>query len=1152
MTVTLIRLLRRTFAERIPFPESARVVFSYHQVPSSREDVPMLHKRRGLLFAGVAALALLVAGAKTARAQDAVVRGTITSDRGEPISGANVSIEELRLGVVTNATGQYTVTVPGARVRGQPVVVRVRAIGFKPNSKAITLTAGEQTVDLALGYDVNLLEAIVVTGTQEATEAVKVPFSVSRVDASQLPVPASNPLTQLQGKVPGANIVSASGRPGSQPAVLLRGPTSINASGRGQDPLYIVDGVIINGNLSDLNPSDIENVEVVKGAAGASLYGARAGNGVINITTKSARRSLEGIKFGIRSEAGVSNIERDFGLARFHALATDETGTQFCEAVSGAPFCARSFDYSTEAARVNNFPGDFALNPKGFPIDPGSTISGQPLRQRFQVQPWPGTSYNAVNQLVTPKPFLENSVDMSGRFGSSTRFFASASNRREEGAIRFLNGFTRNSFRINVDQGIGTDWNFAFRTSYARSTQDGLNQEEGGNAFFRLTRVPAIVNILQTDTLHRLYIRPNLQGGGSQNQNPLSTLQQTFREDVTNRFIGGITATYSPVNWFNMDANFSYDLRRSTAAQINDKGFRTTTASSANLGSLDRSATGREALNGSINATLKRDFGPDLKSRYTFRYLFEQRDYNTQRGTGSQLSVQGVTALDNTLQSTRATTSDQQRIREMGMLAGTNFDYKGRYIFDALVRRDGSSLFGPASRWATFGRASAAWRIAQEPWWSIPAVTELRVHGSYGTAGGSPRFDAQYETFNVGTGGILSLVTLGNRNLKPELHKETEIGADLELWNRYAFNVTYAAANIERQILPVPVSASTGFQRQWVNAGTLSNKTLEMSLNIPLLQRRDLTWSSRVIYDRNRSIVTRLDVPPFFFGADLQGTGSIFQAIIGERLGTFYGHRFITNCAELPTPFAADCGGATSSFQRNDQGLLVWVGRGNNPGMGISDNLWETQLASGPWGVAMNWGMPILLRNAKGQAQNVALGNALPDFRFAVTQDVRYKRFNFYALLDASIGQKVWDQGFHWAHLDFLSSDVDQVGKSVQNAKPIGYYWRTSPADGFTGLGGFYDQLAPNSYTVEDASYAKLRELLFSYHIGPIARTGDWEIALVGRNLFTITGYRGFDPEVGLSGGTQLNGTGSAAINAVDAFTFPNLRTFTIGLSSTF
>src|SRR5436190_8338066 len=294
MTVTLIGLLRRAASARIRVAESGRVVASCHQVPSSREDVPMPHNRRGLLFAMVAALALLVAGASTAWAQDAVVRGTITSDRGEPIAGANVVLEELRIGVVTTATGQYTLNVPGARVRGQPVVLRVRAIGFKPNSKAITLTPGEQAVDLVLSYDVNLLEAVVVTGTQEATEAVKVPFTVSRVDAAQMPVPGSNALSQLQGKVPGANIVSASGRPGAQPSVLLRGPTSINASGRGQDPLYIVDGVIINGGLPDLNPQDIESVEVVKGAAGASLYGARAGNGVVNITTKSARRSLEG------------------------------------------------------------------------------------------------------------------------------------------------------------------------------------------------------------------------------------------------------------------------------------------------------------------------------------------------------------------------------------------------------------------------------------------------------------------------------------------------------------------------------------------------------------------------------------------------------------------------------------------------------------------------------------------------------------------------------------------------------------------------------------------------------------------------------------------------------------------------------------------
>ena len=1115
----------------------------------------MVHNCRGVLFVAFSALALSFASASAAWAQDAVVRGKITSDRGEPVSGASVMVEELRLGATTNATGDYSLVVPGARVRGQQVVVRARGIGFKPNSKAITLTAGEQTLDLTLAYDVNLLEAVVVTGVQEATEQVKVPFTVSRVDVSQLPVPAANPLAQLQGKVPGANIVSASGRPGAQPAIILRGPTSINAAGRGQDPLYIVDGIIINGNLPDINPNDIENVEVVKGAAGASLYGARAGNGVINITTKSGRRALEGVKFDLRSEAGMSDVERDFGLARYTALVTDETGRFFCQGTSG-PLCAQTFSYAAEQARINNAVGDFALNPVSFPVDPGATISGSVLRQRYQLDPWPGgVGHNAVAEVVQPKPFLHNSLDMTGRFGA-TRFFASGDNFRQEGAIRFLNGFERNAVRLNVDQAIGTDWSVALRTSYSRSTQDGLNQEGGGQAFFRLTRVPAIVDVLQSDTLGRLYIRPNLQGGGSQNENPLSTLYQTRRTDITNRFLGGLTVQYAPATWVNVDANFSYDLRRGAGSQINDKGFRTTSQSSTNLGSILRGTSGREAVNGSLNAIFRKEFGPDLQTHYTARYSYEQRDTDTLNANGSQLAVKGVTALNNTLQSTRSTISDFTRARQISWIGGVGLDYRGRYILDGLVRRDGSSLFGQANRWATFGRASAAWRLAQEPWWPWPQMSEFKLHASYGTAGGSPQFSAQYETFAIAAGGIPTMQNLGNKNLRPEVSHETEVGADLELFSRYAFNATYARSKITNQILPIPVSASTGFVTQWQNAGTLENKTFEMALNVPLLQRRDVQWSTRVIYDRNRSMVTALSVPPFFIGATLQATDQIYLVKAGERFGTLYGRRFITSCSELPAPFSSDCGAAGSSFQRNDQGWIVWVGPGNTPSMGITDNLWDTSLpgAQAPWGVKMNWGMPIILRGgqlgdpANSTARSVALGNALPDFRFAITQDFRYKRVTVYGLLDASIGQHVWNQGFHWAHLDFLSHDVDQHGQSVETAKPIGYYYRAAQPDNGTGLGGLYDILGPNNFSVEDASYAKIRELLVSYRLGPIGGQGDWEISLVGRNLWTITGYRGFDPEVGIAGGQAQ----SAAINAIDAFTFPNTRTFTVGLSTSF
>ncbi len=156
-----------------------------------------------------------------------------------------------------------------------------------------------------------------------------------------------------------------------------------------------------------------------------------------------------------------------------------------------------------------------------------------------------------------------------------------------------------------------------------------------------------------------------------------------------------------------------------------------------------------------------------------------------------------------------------------------------------------------------------------------------------------------------------------------------------------------------------------------------------------------------------------------------------------------------------------------------------------------------------------------------------------------------------YGLLDAAIGQSVFDEGFHWAHLDFLSKDVDQSATAVATAKPIGYYYRAGPPDNNNGIGGLYDILGPNNFSVEKASYAKIRELLVSYHIGSIRGVGDWQASLVGRNLVTFTSYRGFDPEVGI--GPTAGGQGnSAAINAVDSFTFPNLRTFTVGVSTSF
>ncbi len=1128
--------------------------------------------------------ALLTAIAGQAQAQNAVITGRVAGDQGQQVVGAVVGIADLNLAVYSGANGAYTITVPGDRVRGQQVTIRVRAFGFKPASKSITVTAGQQAVDFTLPLDVNLLEAVVVTGTVDPTERVKVPFAVTRIDVAHLPVPAVNPISEIQGKVPGAVIVSTSGRPGSQPEVILRGPHSINGSDRGQGPLYILDGVILNGRLPDINPLDIESVEIVKGAAASSRYGARGGNGVVQITTKTGRNAIEGVSFNTRSEAGWSDIERKIAIAQRTALLMDETNQRLCINQTGQPLCSATIDYAAEQARINNAPGDFAISPVGFPIDEGgsSNQTGPLLRNVFQVNRWPGQTYDAVGQFVKPHLYTQNSLEATGRVGQ-TNFFASGSFLDEQGAIRFLKGFRRYSGRLNVDQRIGSAWTLGFRTYYSRDLGDGVEQENGNDAFFRLTRVPANVNLLQRDTLGRLYIRTNLQASGQQNRNPLYVLETEHREDINDRFIGGLTVQYTPLSWLNVDGNFSYDFAKGTFEEFDDKGFRTTSfLPSTNNGRIFSGALGGESYNTSVHLTVRRNLTSDLVGRTTVGSSYDQQDSHIRRLQGDFLAVQGVQSAANVTLD-QSITSSFTSVRLLGFNAAAALEYKERYIVDGSVSRQGSSLFGSNNRWATFGRGSAAWRVAQEPWWFAPnVINELKLRASHGTSGGRPNFSAQYETYTIGAGGVLVPGTLGNRDLRPEVTEETEAGVDLEAFKRVGVSVTYSLANTRDQILPVPTMASTGFPSQWKNAGTLQNKTWELSLNLPIILKRDLSWSVGFIYDRNRSLIKKLDVAPFNIGTPSQATGAVIRVQEGVQYGTFFGRKFLTSCDELPAPFNADCGGATSSFQVNDDGWLVWVGSGYTWRDGITKNLWQAALPgcinsagqaqtvcsdplgtkTAPWGVGLNWGMPIILRDNTQAGVQVPVGHALPDFHFAITQNFQWKRLTLYGLLDANIGQYVWNQALSWSYLDLLNRNVDQDGKTVETAKPIGYYWRAGPPDQ-VGVGGLYDLLAPNNHNTEKASYAKLREASLSYHVGPVGGVGDWSVTAVGRNLFTITNYKGFDPEVGIGrstgpvqGSTNAFATagdaGSAAINAIDSFTFPNVRSVTFGLSTSF
>lgn len=1109
-----------------------------------------------LLATAFAVLAVMTPA--LARAQGAVITGRVISDQGQPLAGANVVVPELNISVGTDQAGAFTITVPATRVSGQRVTVRARAIGYKPSANPVTLSAGAQTVDFNLTKDLTELSAVVVTGVTKATEQIKLPFTVAKLDSALMPVTASNPISQLQGKIPGAMIVASSGRPGTAPSIVLRGPVSLDATGRSQEPLYLLDGVPLQGSLPDISPSDIESIEVVKGAAAAALYGARAGAGVINITTKSGKTAPEGVRIGARTEIGRSDLEGTFPLSKATDLVLDPSGKLFCSTVKiGGSSCGRYIDWDQEVQRINNDGLDYSLDPQQFLGDLGfaSQPTYEQLTGTFDVTPWP-ILRDPVGQLITSAPYVNSSVDVRAKV-NNTGVYASIGNLSQQGAVQYMGGFVRNSARVNVDQRFGDRLSANLNSYFSQKIE---HPDQG--AFFSITRAPWMADLEARDNLGRIVINHNPLSNSSQNYNPLYDARYDHRTDRGTRFVGGASLRYTPLDWLNLDGNFGYDRSTGEYVRIRDRGFRFTSEdATTHSGYIATGSGDDEQYTTGLSAAANKTFG-ELNATFTTRYTYGDQSLRGQALSGDHLVVSGLqTAL--AASQNFAINSSVQQIRDMGFFFGTDFDYKDRYVLSGLIRRDGSSLFGAGNRWATFGRVAGAWIVSREPWWpAADAISLFKLRASQGTTGQRPRFDAQYETFTIGAGGTLSPNQLGNKFLRPEINKELELGTDLEFFGRVGLNISHSKAVIDRQILPVTASSASGFSSVWLNAGELTNKTWEGTLTVPIIGQQaifsagDLNWTSRLIYDQTRSVITRLDVPTFT--GDAEGF-TVFKFRTGEKVGTLYGRDFVKSCGQLPTGYSSQCSmsstDATAAFRPNDQGYIVWVGAGYQLTEGVTRNLWRTQLplGTGPWGNQTNWGMPITLRDSLGNKQNVPVGNALPKYHWGLSQNIDWKRLSIYGLLDAVRGQKIWNLQYAWSLGDLTSGEVDQTGKSVETAKPVGYYWRQgpslSPTDGSAlGVGGFYDVLGPNTFNTEDASFVKLRELSVNYHVGSVFGNGDWRIGVVGRNLKTWSNFRGFDPEAGSTDGPF----GSAALTGITSYSYPKLRTYTVQLSTSF
>ena len=1118
-------------------------------------------RRRASALTATAVSAWLFIGAAPLLAQGAI-SGTVTDAESlAPVAGAQVFVAGTVIGTLSGPEGTY-------RLDGVPAgeqTVTVRLIGYRELSQTTTVASGQvASVDFAVTQTALRLQDIVVTGVVGETPQVKLPFTVERLSAQDLPVPAADVSSLLAGKAAGVSVISASGQPGAQASITLRGPTSINASGRSQSPLIVIDGVIQadGASLSDVGALDIDHVEIVKGAAAASLYGSRAQNGVIEITTKRGTGlQTNSLNITARGEYGFGQLVGDVGLVRSHPYEMNASGTKFIDSDGNEVDFGDLNRIGFGSAKLYN------------QIDPGAPAT--PFTA-FANQAFPTELFDHMDSFFDPGETLDIYGAVTGRFGESS-FRVSMQQFREAGVVSCsvcvdnladLNadrvaqglsafdvgipndeGFERQNVRLNVDTRFG-DLDVAASGFFSRSDQDDKAVSTG--AFSRLTFMSPAIDITQISPIDGY---PDIDADPqSIEENPLYLLAVNDDRDQRTRTMGSLDLNFSPaaLDWLTLEANASFDRTDWSDYRIRPKNERSAGTGPRDFtgGSLRERNSVEEAINASVTLGASQTFmDGDLTVRGKARYLIEDQSYDFSSVFGSVFSVQDVPNFGAISGETSVTDHVTRDIKSEGLFGIASADYRGRYIVDGLIRRDGSSLFGPDERWQTYYRGSVAWRVTQEDFWNIDAIDELKVRFSLGTAGGRPNFAAQYETFGVSAGAIFP-INLGNRALKPEFTSEKEAGLNFVFFENLGLDLTYAWQTTDQQLLQVPQPAFVGFSNQWQNAGEIAATTYEVSMRYAVIDEQDTGLQFRLNWDRTQQEITRLDVPDYTFGN--------FYVSEGRPLGELWGEVWATSCADL-APVGVSASDCSANFQINDDGLLVPTG-GAAFTEGFSKKLWGTdvKVATADGSNSYAWGIPVkvqdyspacVAKNPGNYEEKCTLteflpfGNTTPDFNASLATNFRYHGLSVNALVETSQGQSIYNGTAQWSLRELRGEDTDQTGKSLEHNKPVGY------------ASQIYSVNADNSWFREDGSWIKMRELSLGYtlpqSIVESVFSGVFDrvtLNVIGRNLFTITDYRGYDPEVGNATG-QL---GSAALNRVDSFGYPNFRSFTFAAELVF
>ncbi|KAA2240065.1 SusC/RagA family TonB-linked outer membrane protein [Chitinophaga agrisoli] len=884
------------------------------------------------------------------------IAGKVTSANGEGIPGITVQVRNTTYGAVTGAEGNYSFNAglkPGA------YTIRFSGVGFASREQSLQIgSAGDYTVITQLSEDALGLDEVVVTGTTEGTTRRQLGNYISTVKADQLTKGATgNALAALQGKTAGAQISQNSGDPAGGISVRLRGISTISGS---SDPLYIVDGIIVNNatnrvtntantydgttfigsigqnRMVDINPADIERIEVLNGAAAAAIYGSRANAGVVQIFTKRGS--------------------------------------------SGAPVVSFSTNFMVSQLRkkveVNRAPVKFGGSPDVFTQDilTPDTTRTTPV-QRYDYQ-----DYIFHTGIGT-----DNNVSVSGG-RDKTKYYASASYFYNQGIIQHTD-FQRYSFRVNLDQQM-TDWlSFSAGVNYVNSAAD---EKPDGNSFFSPMNSVTIIG-----NMHDIFTRSangNLKAVGERGRvNPVSVIEDFKQRQQTSRVLANAGLKIYPVK--NLTINYTLGIDNYSQAGTTFMPPYAYNVNPAFFGgglTLDATQNGYASaatdnffqINHDLSANYKWDlhgnFGATTQVGYSLQY--EKNTYLLAQGRGLAPFVETVNSAATPLPSA----DSRSEISISGVYLQQTFQYKNQLFLTGALRMDGSSVFGEDERNQVYVKGSGSYILSEADFWKNASIGSwwnlLKLRGAYGQSGNLTGIGA-YDRFNSYTPNAFNSKisyagspTLANLDIAPERQQETEFGTDMAfLNNRIGLQFNYYIKKVDDLLLDRVVAPTTGYSSYRNNIGSLQNKGIEVVLNLVPVQSKSFRWDVTGIFNRNRNKALKIGQSLILYSTN---GGAPVAILEGQPIGVFYG-----------TFFARDANG---NEVKNPTGIpQIEKGVQNGP------------LAYTPQRDAA--GLPT------GTTLRKVLGDPNPDYTASLVNEFTYKKLNLRVQLDAVQGNDVWN-----------------------------------------------------------------------------------------------------------------------------------------------